>query len=628
MLQEIVLSVNVGRRLAEVLSAEQTAYLYGVVLEGHQRRRFYIQHIAHTPSDPPTGFERMAISSVEELLAGWDVVKWYGHPFFVHNAATLTEEERVRFDRLIRTYGEEHIRLIKSMTIGIIGLGRLGSAVFQALLESGGSRFILIDPDVVNQENKALWSYADVQVEEAKVEALQAAAKRFGAEVIGVQRDILELSPGECQLLYDLDFAFCCTDCLLPRVWLSAVCARAGIPVVTGGVNISREPSRSPELRGRVHICTPGHSCLFCIPDALPLEACSAELNRLTRGEQLGRPGEADPNLSALLARSAVHALHQIVSGTIPACQVDYELTQRGITAQSVPLRTLPSCEVCRPQIPRQQPQLETQQRLPAPSSEASSFKTRVWGTFGKAVVGLGTITAGVAASVVGAAVAFGMLLLIRHVIGYESLWRYSTFENILHFLLQFDSWRYYDHSFWNYLGLILSSYIVLLIPYILFGLPLFGVQRVYRALDARLARWRRTQALEEVAENEQYALVRDLIHNLRSRERILHVRPLVRRVLQRSAQYATIPFILTSFLLLIPIIKEGMFWLITACTGFMLLFIVIGGHLLTYIWIFRLAPEYVRVLCTGGGLREAIHAGTQLRPRRRQTARATHGRR
>jgi molybdopterin/thiamine biosynthesis adenylyltransferase len=473
---------------------------------------------------------------VEELLAGWDVVKWYGRPFLVHNAVALTKEERVRFDRLIRTYGEEHIRLLKSMTIGIIGLGRLGSAIFQALLESGVSRFILIDPDVVNQENKALWSYAGVQVGEAKVEALQAAAERFGAEVIGVQKDILELSLGECQLLYDLDIAFCCTDCLLPRIWLSAICARSGIPLISGGIHIVSAPPRSPELRGRVHICIPGHSCLFCIPDALPLEACSEELNRLTRGEQVGRPGEADPNLSGLLARSAVHALHQIVSGTIPAAQVDYELTQAGTTARSIPLRTLPSCEVCRPQVPRQQPQLETQQRLTAPSSEASSFKTRVWGAVEKAVVGLGTITAGVVATVVGATVAFGVLLLIRHVIGYESLWRYSPFENILHFLLQFDSWRYYDHSFWNYLGLILSSYIVLLIPYILFGLPLFGVQRAYRALDARLARWRRAQALEEVAENRQYALIRDLIHNLRSRERILHVRPLVRRALQRSA--------------------------------------------------------------------------------------------
>ncbi|HEY2445031.1 MAG TPA: ThiF family adenylyltransferase, partial [Rhizomicrobium sp.] len=57
------------------------------------------------------------------------------------------------FDRQVRAFGREGQSRITALRIGIVGLGGVGSLVSQMLVHLGIRKFLLIDPDVVEESN-------------------------------------------------------------------------------------------------------------------------------------------------------------------------------------------------------------------------------------------------------------------------------------------------------------------------------------------------------------------------------------------------------------------------------------------------------------------------------------------
>jgi molybdopterin/thiamine biosynthesis adenylyltransferase len=66
---------------------------------------------------------------------------------------SVTELDRPRYDRQIRAFGVAGQNILKSLRVGIVGLGGTGSIVLQELAHLGVTDFLLLDPDVVEESN-------------------------------------------------------------------------------------------------------------------------------------------------------------------------------------------------------------------------------------------------------------------------------------------------------------------------------------------------------------------------------------------------------------------------------------------------------------------------------------------
>jgi molybdopterin-synthase adenylyltransferase len=197
---------------------------------------------------------------------------------------------------------------LASLTVGIVGLCGGGSHLVHQLPLVGISKFVLADPDVVEDRNR------NRLLGSTPADAATASAKTAVAE-----RVILGINPKAqvtacrsrwqeaIESLRRCDVIFGCVDSYRERDDLERFCRRFLIPYIDLGMDVHEAPG-GYSISGQVVLSSPGGPCLWCL-GILNEKRLTQEAGRY--GEAGSRPQVVWPN--GVLASLAVGLLVQLV---------------------------------------------------------------------------------------------------------------------------------------------------------------------------------------------------------------------------------------------------------------------------------------------------------------------------
>jgi hypothetical protein len=222
-----------------------------------------------------------------------------------------------RFDRQVRMFGQDGQRLIESVTVAIVGCGGLGSHVAQQLAYLGVTRFVLIDPDVVELSNLNRLigaTSADARDRKPKVTVVECLIRAVSphAEVVAVHASFV--SPAGFHALGGAETVFGCLDNDGSRLVLNEYCQAYRKSYWDIATDIDRSDPR--QFGGRLLYSTSGEMCVVCkdLLDQAELRrygasAAQAEEEARIYGvpvETLGTSGPSVVSLNGVLASVAV----------------------------------------------------------------------------------------------------------------------------------------------------------------------------------------------------------------------------------------------------------------------------------------------------------------------------------
>lgn len=228
-----------------------------------------------------------------------------------------------RFDRQIRAFGPELQRRLASLRIGIVGVGGLGSVLVEQLARLGADKFVLVDPDVVEESNLNRLIGAtpeDVAEERTKVEVAARNVKRIDARSQITALRCTVSTARALRALRDCDVLIAATDDDASRMIVNALACQYLIPLVHIGVNLAPDGNGGfDDISGEIALPEPGRWCLLCsgIVDA---QRAARDLARPEerallhdRGYLPGTPAPAVYHLNGVVASLAAAELHNLV---------------------------------------------------------------------------------------------------------------------------------------------------------------------------------------------------------------------------------------------------------------------------------------------------------------------------
>lgn len=176
------------------------------------------------------------------------------------------QEEHARQVLAFTQSGQTHI---SNASVGIVGVGGIGSIVFHVLVRLGVEDITVIDDDLIEGSNlsRVVGSRPeDVAEGLPKVEIMRRLGQQIspGARITPIKGTVIDLSVAS--RLLDLDVIFCCTDTHSSRMVLTRICSQYLIPLIDMGVDI--QPSKEGKIRrvgGRVMVLLPTDPCLDCL---------------------------------------------------------------------------------------------------------------------------------------------------------------------------------------------------------------------------------------------------------------------------------------------------------------------------------------------------------------------------
>ncbi len=222
----------------------------------------------------------------------------------------LEKEKDPRYDRQIRAFGALGQQTLKSIRVGIVGLGGTGSVVLQSLLHLGVQDFLLIDPDTIEETNlNRLVGATPEDVGRFKADVAASWGKKLNSTAnIETQRDSI-LKEAVVKLLADTDFVFCCTDSHGSRAVLNQFSYQYLVPCIDMGVAISAQKGLVTDIVGRTQLFAPGLACMVC-GNLLDSEEIRRDL--LTDFERQMDPyiiGDTEPAPSVISLNSTIASL-------------------------------------------------------------------------------------------------------------------------------------------------------------------------------------------------------------------------------------------------------------------------------------------------------------------------------
>jgi molybdopterin/thiamine biosynthesis adenylyltransferase len=246
-------------------------------------------------------------------------------------------------------------------TIGIVGLGGIGSEVAKTLAHLGVGTLVLIDGDIVEESNLPRIVGAtpdDVVARTPKVRIAERYASliKSRSRIRTIDRHLQHALPS----LRGSDLVISCVDKHTPRAVLNRLSYQELMPVIDTGVAFRvDEMGRLTGDAGRVVVVGPGRPCLACWghlnPDALREENLSADERRALaddgyiRGANVRQP--AVMSFNAVIANWAVIEVLRLIAGF--SDDLDVERMMFSFSTATVKQNALPddrTCNICRSQ--------------------------------------------------------------------------------------------------------------------------------------------------------------------------------------------------------------------------------------------------------------------------------------
>ncbi len=178
---------------------------------------------------------------------------------------------RLELTRTVEAWGKEAQADVARLHVGVAGVGSVGSLIVEALARMGVQRISVFDFDRVERHNLDRILHANAADAEANTPKVEVAAR---AAALSATSGAFEFAPRELSVCeeegyraaLDCDVLFSCVDRPWPRSVLNFLAYAHLIPVIDGGIALSRTPSgRMRSGEWRAHIARPGHRCLACI---------------------------------------------------------------------------------------------------------------------------------------------------------------------------------------------------------------------------------------------------------------------------------------------------------------------------------------------------------------------------
>lgn len=168
-------------------------------------------------------------------------------------------------DRQIRAFGKEAQGRLSNLKVGVVGLGGTGSLAAIQLAMLGVTRFVLADPDLVEETNlNRLYTADREMIGQAKVEAARRAILRVNptCQLVLIERPINSYKTR--QALAAVDLLVGCVDNDPARIELADLSMRCLIPWLDMGTGINVAEGEVKEAGGQFHFWVPGATCPGC----------------------------------------------------------------------------------------------------------------------------------------------------------------------------------------------------------------------------------------------------------------------------------------------------------------------------------------------------------------------------
>jgi molybdopterin-synthase adenylyltransferase len=275
-----------------------------------------------------------------------------GQNLSIHNPEKREALIPKQFDRSVRAFGEEGQATLASLSIGIVGLGGMGSVVAEQLAHLGVKGLLLLDPDVIEETNLNRVIGAtrhDVGREKVKVAAEMIHRINPRVATTAIPGDVT-LSDDARRVL-SCDFIFCCTDSHGSRAVLNQLAYQYMIPTIDLGVRIQVRSGTVESVTGRIQMLSPGLPCLVCHNFLDPEEVRRDLLSDEARARDPYIVGVAEPqpaviSLNSTVASLGVTMMLSAITGLPVAARHQLVLFNRGVV-RAAASQPMPNCVIC-----------------------------------------------------------------------------------------------------------------------------------------------------------------------------------------------------------------------------------------------------------------------------------------
>lgn len=171
----------------------------------------------------------------------------------------------------VSVWGEIAQSQLVRCSVGVVGLGSVGSILAESLGRTGIQNLTLIDHDLIEERNldRTLGAQAeDVSKGLAKVSIverqLEGSHTSTSFKVTSVAKSLLSTEGFEAAL--DCDVLMSCVDRPFPRHLLNVISKAHLIPIVDGGIIARVNKDGLPlHIDWRIHTVGPSNRCLYCL---------------------------------------------------------------------------------------------------------------------------------------------------------------------------------------------------------------------------------------------------------------------------------------------------------------------------------------------------------------------------
>ena len=169
--------------------------------------------------------------------------------------------------RHAQAFGSGTTEILRGLSVAVIGCSGTGSIVVEQLARLGVGRFLLVDPDAVEEKNlnRILnTGKEDAYLSRPKVHALASAIARMGLgqEVIPLQENLIK--PEVVRAVAECDIVFGCMDGVEGRHMLNRLATFYTLPYFDVGVRLDADGHGGiDQVAGSAHYLQPGRSSLL-----------------------------------------------------------------------------------------------------------------------------------------------------------------------------------------------------------------------------------------------------------------------------------------------------------------------------------------------------------------------------